>query len=481
MNAGLALCVTVVHEGPGPQAGSETNHVLDSRQRTRYLVLAVVIGHVILISAQVNARPGTKVLEAVIFSTLSEVQRLVTAGVHGVRGAWNGYVSLRDVRAENSELRRDLADLELRLQEQNALAQRARSLQQLLELRETVDLTTLSARVIAADATPWFRTVTVDRGANDGVHQDLAVIAPRGVVGRVVGAPGARAAMVQLLIDRNAAAGAIIERTRAAGVVVGVDDEATLRMDYVSNLEDVQEGDAIVTSGTDGIYPKGYLIGRITAVERGTGLYKAITVDPVVDFTQLEDLLIVMTEERLASAAGDRMRATRIGLAVAVALAAQTTLTFFVSGTGADVDFPLIAVVFAALSGGPVVGLWTGTAAGLAQDVLSGGIVGVSGLAKSLVGFAVGVIGAQFMVTGVGNRLLMLGAATMAHAVCFLGIYTLIAAGGPMAAWTDVLVQAVANALFGIVAISVVEQAPRLWERARLRRGGFATRRWRTN
>ena len=92
------------------------------------------------------------------------------------------------------------------------------------------------------------------------------------------------------------------------------------------------------------------------------------------------------------------MRATRIGIAVAVAVTAQTTYALFVNGTSANVDFPLVVVVFAALSGGPIVGLWTGVAAGLGQDLLSGGIVGVSGLSKSLVGFAVG---AAFAIGGI--------------------------------------------------------------------------------
>ena len=271
--------------------------MLNSRQRTGYLVLAVILGHVILISAQVNAReePGSSVLEAVTFSALAEVQRAMTSVMGGIRTVWVGYVVLRDVHAENDALRRDMASLEFELQQQRALARRSRTLQRLLDLRDGVDVTTVSARVIAADATPWFRTLTIDRGARDGLRPDLAVVEPKGVVGRIVGRPGARAAKVQLLIDRNAAAGAIIERTRAAGVVTGSDDENALRMEYVSNLEDVQVGDAVVTSGIDGIYPKGFAIGTVDLVERGAGLYKTIRVTPIVEFSRLEDVLVVMT------------------------------------------------------------------------------------------------------------------------------------------------------------------------------------------
>jgi rod shape-determining protein MreC len=119
------------------------------------------------------------------------------------------------------------------------------------------------------------------------------VLSHRGVVGRVVGEPAPRAARVQLLIDRNAGAGALIERSRAGGVVIG-DDAKGLRMQYVSNLSDVEVGDVVVTSGLDGIYPKGFVIGEVIALERGQGLYQEILVRPSVDFSSLEELLIVL-------------------------------------------------------------------------------------------------------------------------------------------------------------------------------------------
>jgi len=276
--------------------------VFKRRQRIGYLVLAVVLGHVILISAQVNVRQEGNFLQVVSFSALAGIEEIISFGTNAVGTAWSRYVSLRDAEEENAVLRESIGQLELQLQQQNALARRARSLQHLLELRKSVELLTLSAQVIAVDATPWFRTFTVDRGTGDGVRQDLAVIAPNGVVGRVVGTPGPRAAKVQLLIDRNAAAGALIERTRAAGVVTGVDGQSLLRMDYVSNLEDVQIGDAVVTSGTDGIYPKGFIIGTVADVRRGDDLYKSILVAPVVEFAKLEDVLIVLNDDRFTQA-----------------------------------------------------------------------------------------------------------------------------------------------------------------------------------
>ena len=274
------------------------------RQRFGYLVLAVVLGHVIVISSQINVQPGSTVLESVAFGTFTEVQRLFAATRDGVTGVWSGYVGLRGLREENEHLEQEVATLRLELQEQRALAEQVRNLERLLGLHETLDLPTRGARIIASDATPYFRTITLDRGALHGLHSDLAVIAPAGVVGRVVGEPGERAAQVQLLVDRNAAAGALIERTRASGVVVGTDDEELMRMDYVSNLQDVRVGDRIVTSGTDGIYPKGFLVGEITAVAQGVGLYREIDVKPVVDFSQLEEVLVVIDPRSLMTDAG---------------------------------------------------------------------------------------------------------------------------------------------------------------------------------
>ena len=267
------------------------------------MLLALVIGHVVLISLQVNTVSGVRVFEAVTFGLFSEVQRGVDRGVGGVAGLWHRYVGLRGVQAENDALRESVAQLQLRLQREHALAQRVHGLEELLGLRRDVGLSTVTARVIAGPATPYFRTVTIDRGAADGVRRDSAVVSPGGVVGRVVGNPGPRAAKVQLLVDRNAAAGALIERTRAAGVVRGDTDQGLLRMEYVSNLDQVEPGDAVVTSGIDGIYPKGFPIGEVEEVLESAGLYRTIYVRSKVDFSDLEDVLVIVREPAASSTA----------------------------------------------------------------------------------------------------------------------------------------------------------------------------------
>ena len=119
--------------------------------------------------------------------------------------------------------------------------------------------------------------------------------------GRVI-LPSGRAAKVQLLIDANAAAGAMIERTRVQGVVTGVGD-GTLKMQYVPGTADVKTGDLVVTSGIDGIYPKGFVIGIIDHADRGVGAYREIVIRPAVDFSRLEEVLVVRTPPASRAAA----------------------------------------------------------------------------------------------------------------------------------------------------------------------------------
>lgn len=267
--------------------------VVDIRRRTGYLFLAVIVGHVILISTQVTTKRGVPMLEEAVFGIFSEVQRGANTVMGGVRTSWQDYFALQQVRSENEQLKQQVADLRVRLQQERGLAQQSQSLQKLLELKTGTALSTTGANVIAGGASPEFRTMTIDKGTRDGLHADMAVIAPAGIVGRVI-QPSGRASKVQLLIDRNAAAGALIERTRAQGVVLGTGADE-LRMDYVAGSADVKAGDIVVTSGIDGIYPKGFVIGQIQSVRRAAGEYSAILIKPAVDFSSLEAVLIVTT------------------------------------------------------------------------------------------------------------------------------------------------------------------------------------------
>lgn len=274
--------------------------MLDIRKRTGWIFFGAMIAQILLVSAQVQTKSGVRALNAVTFELFSRIEHGTASFVKGGQGFWGNYVGLRGVKAENEALKKRVAELEVELQQQHALAARSQQLQALMDLKSRAQVPTLAAEVIAGNPDPIMRTITIDRGSADGVQPDMAVIAPGGVIGRVIGPVARHAARVQLIIDRNAAAGALIDRTRTGGMVVGVQANPPLRMELVSNLADVQAGDLVVTSGVDGIYPKGYAIGRIEKVERGAGLYYTIAVRPSVDFSGVEEVLVVMTPARPA-------------------------------------------------------------------------------------------------------------------------------------------------------------------------------------
>jgi len=151
-------------------------------------------------------------------------------------------------------------------------------------------------------------------------------------------------------------------------------------------------------------------------------------------------------------------------------LALQTTLTrFAIAGTGA-LDVVLVAVIYVALTTGPVGGMLAGTVAGLVQDALSSGVIGIGGLAKTLVGFLVGAFGQQFIVTAALPRFVMFAAATALHAAVFMGLYVALGLRVFPSPWTAIASQALGNAVVGLVSFAVIESLPGMVERRRGRR-----------
>ena len=172
------------------------------------------------------------------------------------------------------------------------------------------------------------------------------------------------------------------------------------------------------------------------------------------------------------------MTTTRISISLVIAWLAQTTLVPVVAGTGAPVDLVLLVVVFAAIARGPVVGLWAGTVGGFVQDVLSGGIVGISGLTKSIVAVLVGVTGSRFIIATAWHRMLVVLVASIVHAVCFLVVYSLVGTAVPATGMGFVLVQGLANATLGVVAERSVRLAPGVFRRIRQGSSPVARRHW---
>jgi rod shape-determining protein MreD len=161
------------------------------------------------------------------------------------------------------------------------------------------------------------------------------------------------------------------------------------------------------------------------------------------------------------------VRTAGVLISIALALALQTTLAPFVVGGTTAIDLVLVAVVYIALTGGPVSGMLAGSVAGLIQDQLSTGVLGIGGLAKSIVGFVVGAIGQQFIVTAALPRLVTFVGATAAYQALFMGLYVVLGLRSFPSPWKAIATQALGNAVVGMIAFTIVEAVPGIVERRR--------------
>jgi rod shape-determining protein MreD len=161
------------------------------------------------------------------------------------------------------------------------------------------------------------------------------------------------------------------------------------------------------------------------------------------------------------------VRTAGVLIAIAVALALQTTLARFVAGGTTSVDFVLVAVVYVALTRGPVGGMLAGSIAGLIQDSLTSGVIGIGGLAKSIVGFLAGAIGQQFIVTAALPRVVMFVASTALHAAVFMGLYVGLGRQEFPSALASIASQMLGNSVVGLIGFAIIESVPGAIERRR--------------
>jgi rod shape-determining protein MreC len=233
--------------------------------------------------------------QAILFA-VSPVIKVTAVTVGGFSRVWLDYVDLRALRDENLRLQREAAILQRRISQLEEQALETQRLQGLLAMRETSQAKYLAARVVGKDATNWFKTILIDRGSQSGLRRNQPVVAPDGVVGRVVEVTPT-AAKIQLITDPVSAAGGLIQRTRVTGIVSG-NLGAGLKVRYLPLLADIVVGDEVITSGMGGVFPKGVPLGRVTAVERRSGaLFQEATLAPKVDLARLEEVLILMGTE----------------------------------------------------------------------------------------------------------------------------------------------------------------------------------------
>ncbi len=231
---------------------------------------------------------------------ISPPQQAVAVIIRSVKTIWTHYFYLVSTESENDRLRKLLADAS-RNDVQCMEAEQANSrFQKLLDFKNSDSVRSVAAEVIGKDPSQWSKTIIIDKGLSEGVNRGLAVVVPNGVVGQVVDAAN-HYAKVLLVIDSNCAVDALVQQTRAHGIVKG-DSESGCLLKYVSRKEAVNIGDDVVSSGLDGVFMKGLQIGKVSAIVRDrSGIFQDITVTPFVDFEKIEEVLVLLTPPPSAS------------------------------------------------------------------------------------------------------------------------------------------------------------------------------------
>jgi rod shape-determining protein MreC len=201
------------------------------------------------------------------------------------------------VRQENIELKKQLQALQLSLNSLREEAEATKRLRKLLNFTQTVEFPMVPAQVVGRDPSSWFKTLLIDKGEKNGIQVDMAVVNHEGVVGRIIGV-SAHYAKVLLLADINSAVDALIQETRYKGILAGV-SEKLCELKYLPPIQKVAAGEHVVTSGLSRFFPKGLPLGTIRRVDIDTGeLFQRIMVQPAVDFSRLEEVLVILKNER---------------------------------------------------------------------------------------------------------------------------------------------------------------------------------------
>jgi rod shape-determining protein MreC len=261
-------------------------------RKNRKLLVGVVLVLAALLGYSLGLQPGDQTgwFERLALRLGRPLLSATTTLRLGVAGFWGGMVpggSSRDLDAENRQLRAELAAAE-------ELRRENERLRRLLGFVEEAPQRPLAARVIAEDASSWFRTIIIDRGSEEGVVEGLPVVNAAGLIGRVVRST-AHSARVLLITDASSAVAVLVQDQRIRGVCRG--QGGALALDFALVQDEIQVGDGVVTSGLGGVFPKGLVVGYVRSVHREQfGLFQTVEVEPAVDFAHLEEVLVLLRE-----------------------------------------------------------------------------------------------------------------------------------------------------------------------------------------
>lgn len=248
----------------------------------------------LLLSSTSGLRQPWNPAEQVIVEITAPFQKLIKRTINFTKDFWLNYFSLIDVRHENSSLKQEINSFRRENSRYKELLATHERLRKLLQFKEVIRRPVVAAQVIGLDPTGWFKSIIIDKGKRAGLKWDMPVVNASGVVGRIVSV-SIDYAKVLLIIDQNSAVDCLTQQSRDRGMVKGLSTDVC-KMDYMAKSSDAVVGDMVITSGLGGIFPKGLPVGKISRVKEVSGeLFKEIEVTPSVDFSKLEEVLVIQT------------------------------------------------------------------------------------------------------------------------------------------------------------------------------------------
>jgi rod shape-determining protein MreC len=265
------------------------------RHQIPLLITLLILVVLLVYSANLRKKTTTTLFERAVLTLTEPLQQ----GIHGVGASiydlWNNYLSLVDTRQQNITLIKMNRELRAKLVAVKEIQLENQRLKKLLDFVQADPRQVLPALVVAEDASSWARTIVIDKGLNHGVHEGQSVVVAEGVVGRVIKVAG-NSSRVLLVTDASSSVAGLVQRTRTRGVARG--NGVHLTLEFALRSDPVKRDDLVVTSGMGGVFPKGLVVGRVAAVHRDAfGLFQRIDLIPAVDFSRLEEVLVLLETE----------------------------------------------------------------------------------------------------------------------------------------------------------------------------------------
>jgi len=266
-----------------------------AKQIRSLLIFGIIFTLTLILIVTTVGHQDFNSLHKIMMEPISAMQNGVTRIVDSGGSVWSDYVALIGVREENKRLRAELQRSEAVINEFREAAATNVRLAKLLEMKESLPPPTLTAQVIGKDPSQWFKTIIINRGSSDGVRKGMPVVTAEGVVGQVKNT-SLDYSKVLLANDPNSAIDVLIQESRVQGIIKG-NGKGGFSLQYVLKNYEINKGDRIITSGVGGVFPKGLSAGTVTSAVKGKrGMFQHIEVEPDVDFSKLEYLIVIMKE-----------------------------------------------------------------------------------------------------------------------------------------------------------------------------------------